>query len=275
MNLITKGADIKRSVIPPPKSHPNYPVFGTSLIAKVTKKLLHHLNLGQLAGPYKLNKLPKFKYRIHTSPISAKLKSSGKAMMIVDESAPLGASINSAINDADKFVIYTSFFQLCYLLSKIGNRGWIWVVDAVDAYYRIPINEKFYHLFGIIWLNRLLIYKCLSFGLSTAPSIYNKFADLILWACTYWNDKAFEHDEFFYILHYLDDFFRGSKYKNKALTQMNFLIKLFELLNIPTNPSKVVGPTQQADILGWACKTIPTVQIGLAEKKRLKYLIFF
>ena len=262
-------------MVPPPHSHPNYPVFGTSLIAKVTAKLLHHLNLGQMAGPYKLSKLPKFPYRIHTSPISAKLKSSGKAMMLVDASAPLGASINSAIKDEDKFVIYTSFFQLCYLLKKIGNRGWIWVVDAVDAYYRIPINKKYYHLFGIIWLNRLLIYKCLSFGLSTAPSIYNKFADLILWACTYWNERAFKHDNFFYIMHYLDDFFGGSKYKNIALTQMNFLIKLFELLNIPTNPSKVVGPSQAADILGWACRTIPYVQIGLAEKKRIKYLIFF
>ena len=133
--------------------------------------MLHHLDLGQLRGAYNLDDLPKFKYPIHVSPISAKLKSSGKAMMLVDESAPKGDSINSAIRPEDKYVTYTSFVQLCELLKRIGKRGWIWVIDAVDAYYRIPIQERFQHLFGIIWLNKLLIYKCLSFGLSTAPSI--------------------------------------------------------------------------------------------------------
>ena len=147
MDIITKGANIKRSEKPPSKPHPNYPIHDKKLIEKVTKKLLHHLELGQLRGPYNPHKnAPKYKYKIHTSPISAKLKASGKAMMLVDESAPLGDSINSEIDDDDKFVVYTSFKQLCELLKRIGNRGWIWVVDAVDAYYRIPIEERFQHL---------------------------------------------------------------------------------------------------------------------------------
>ena len=193
-------------------------------------------------------------------------------MALIDESAPRGASINSEIKDEDKFVIFTSFKQLCYLLKKIGNRGWIWVVDAVDAYYRVPIQERFQHLFGIEWLNRLLIFKCLSFGLSTAPAIYNRFADIIMWACKYWKKNKFKHNDFFHILHYLDDFFGGHKSKSIAHHQKEFLVQLFEYLNILTNPKKVVGPTQLADILGWSCKTNPTVQIGLAESKRLKYI---
>ena len=195
-------------------------------------------------------------------------------MMLVNESAPLNDSINSAILDQNKFVIYTSFFQLCQLLKRIGNRGWIWVVDAVDAYYRIPIQERFQHLFGIIWLGKLLIYKCLSFGLASAPSIYNKFADLILWTCTYWARNKFANKNFFNILHYLDDFFGGSHSKHIAQNQMNFLTFIFDYLNVPTNPSKVVGPSQTADILGWCCTTTPIVQIGLAERKRLKYISF-
>ena len=269
LEIVTKGADIKRSEIPPTTSHSNYPIKDKTLIEKVTKKFLHHLELGQMRDDS-----PTYKYPIHTSPISVKLKPSGKAMMLVDESAPLGDSINSAILDEDKYVIYTSFLQLCILLKRIGNRGWIWVVDAVDAYYRIPIQHRFQHLFGVIWLNKLIIYKCLSFGLATAPSIYNRFADLLLWSCTYWAKNSFKQSNFFNILHYLDDFFGGSKSKNIANKQMQFLITIFEFLNIPTNPSKVVGPTQLADILGWACTTVPRVRIGLAERKRIKYVTF-
>lgn len=195
-------------------------------------------------------------------------------MMIVNESAPLGDSINSSIDPEDKHVFYTDFKSLCELLKRIGDNGWLWVIDAVDAYYRIPIQKRFQHLFGIIWLNKLLIYKCLSFGLSTAPSIYNKFADLILWTCTYWRKKTFKCNGKFNILHYLDDFFGGHQSYQRANAQKEFLIAMFKYLNIPTNPKKVVGPTQIADILGWSCRTFPTVQIGLAESKRVKYMAF-
>lgn len=76
------------------------------------------------------------------------------------------------------------------------------------------------------------------------------------------------------MLHYLDDFFGGHSNFKIASKQMKFVIWIFEYLNIPTNPSKVVGPTHCADILGWSCRTLPRVQIGLAERKRIKYLAF-
>ena len=113
MNIITKGADIRRTELPPPISHPNYDIDDVALIEKVTKKLLHHLDLGQFRGPYTDENKPKYKYRIHTSPIACKTKASGKAMAIINESAPLGASINSEIKPEDKYVIFTSFKQLC------------------------------------------------------------------------------------------------------------------------------------------------------------------
>ena len=40
IDLVTIGADIKRSEIPPPKSNPNYPINGDLLLEKVTEKLL-------------------------------------------------------------------------------------------------------------------------------------------------------------------------------------------------------------------------------------------
>ena len=98
MNLITKGADIKRTPKPPKNSHPNYPIKDKSLIEQITKKILHHLELGQFRGPYWLHQYPQSKYKIHTSPVSVKRKPSGKGLLLVDESQPIGDSINSAIS---------------------------------------------------------------------------------------------------------------------------------------------------------------------------------
>ena len=276
MDIVTIGADIKRNTTPPPISNKNYPIHDHKLILKVTEKLLKHLKSGHFRGPYALDELPILFDTIHTSPIAAKFKSSGKVMILVDASAPKSHNINSEIPQHFKSTKYSSFDDLCYLLIRIGPYGWIWVVDAVDAYYRIPIHKKFQHLFGINWLGKILIYKCLSFGLSTAPSIYNRFADLLVWACTYYKRKEFldKNYNIFNILHYLDDFYGGHKNKKVCLNQMNFLIKLMKDLNIPTNDKKVVGPTQCADILGWTCKTVPVLQIGLKESKRVKYSNF-
>ena len=275
MNLVTIGADIKRSTKPPPISNPNYPINNPLLTIKVTQKFLKHLNDGHFRGPYKLDELPSLFDKIHTSPIAAKFKNTGKVMILVDASAPKNHNINSEILQIHKTTKYSTFQHLCWLLIRIGPYGWIWVVDAVDAYYRIPIQKKFQHLFGIFWLGRILIYKCLSFGLSTAPSIYNQFADLLVWACIYYKRKEFldKNTKLFNILHYLDDFFGGHKNKKVALAQMKFLVNLMKLLNIPTNNSKVVGPSQSADILGWSCKTVPRLLIGLKEIKRIKYSI--
>ena len=277
MHTIKNGANIKRSPIPPKFSCKNYPLpKNKSILNLVTKKFLHHLQLGQIKGPYNLHSLPTFAYRIHTSPIAIKLKASGKPMILIDESAPILDSINSHINQQDKRVTYSSLLDLCLLIKRVGLKGWLWVIDAVDAYYRIPIQAKFHHLFGIIWLNKLLIFKCLSFGLATAPSIYNRFADQMLWACTYHRADIFKHKNtnLFNILHYLDDFYGGSHSKSTAFEQMSYLKRLFVFLNIPTNDKKCIGPSQSIVILGWLCSTYPKLQISLSEKKCIKYSNF-
>ena len=136
IKLITQGADIKRTPKPPPKAHPNYPVKDKSLIEKVTTKFLKHIHLGQIDGPYDTKNQPKFDYPIHTSPISVKLKSSGKAMMLIDESAPLEHSINSEIKPEDKRVLYTTFLELCKLLKRVGPKGWLWALQHDVVQFR-------------------------------------------------------------------------------------------------------------------------------------------
>ena len=192
-------------------------------------------------------------------------------------SAPLNHSINSQIDEHKKRVKYLSFLQLCTLIYKIGNDGYLWTIDAEDAYYRIPINKKFHHLLAIKWRNKYLIFKCLPFGLSTAPSIYNKFADGLKWACDFHKPNLFINtkNKTSYVEHYLDDFVGGSDNFNIANKQMNYLSYLFEFLNLPTSKRKCVGPFKTIDVLGWNFNTSPTMTIAITEKKRLKYLKYF
>ena len=89
-------------------------------------------------------------------------------MLVIDENAQLTHSLNLEIKPEHKRVIYATFLQLCKLQKCISKKGWIQVIDAIDAYYCIPILKQYYHLFRVIWLNSLLIFKYLSFGLSTS-----------------------------------------------------------------------------------------------------------
>jgi len=189
-------------------------------------------------------------------------------------SAPLDHSINSEIVENEKRVTYISFIQLCSLIYNIGVEGYLWTIDAEDAYYRIPINKKYYHLLAIKWRNKYLIFKCLPFGLATAPKIYNKFADGLKWSCDYHKTNLFYNkvSKSSNVEHYLDDYVGGANNKTTAQKQMDYLSNLFKYLNIPTSERKCKGPFKTIDVLGWTFSTITILTISLTLNKRNKYL---
>ena len=191
-------------------------------------------------------------------------------------SSPLNHSINSEIPEEYKRVTYLSFVQLCNLIYNIGINGYIWTIDAEDAYYRIPVNKKYYHLLGIKWRNKYIFFKCLPFGLSTAPSIYNQFADGLKWACEHHYPNTFysKITNSFNIDHYLDDFVGGNSNFDISKKQMSILENIFKYLNIPTSKRKCIGPFQTIDVLGYTFSTLILITIAIQEKKRIKYLKF-
>ena len=209
---------------------------------------------------------------LHFSPVYGFLKASGKPVFIIDLSAPKDNSINSFIPLINKKTTYPLFFDVCDLALRVGNNGWFWTADALDAYWKIPINKKFKHLFAIKWRNKILIFNCLTFGLASAPAIYNKFIKLFLAICNHNHFNLFNCKQGNLILQYLDDFFGGHLNKNIAQFQKDFLLKKFDLLNLPTSPKKCKGPSQTITILGWFISSIPILTITLAGKKREKYL---
>ncbi|MGB0405602.1 MAG: hypothetical protein ACPGDB_05415, partial [Fusobacterium sp.] len=94
--------------------------------------------------------------------------------------------------------------------------------------WKIPIQKKFQKLFAIKWLGKTLIFKCLSFGLASAPAIYNKFIKLFIALCNYHHFDKFTLNNNKLILQYLDDFFGGHPDRQTAEYQKQFLLEKFE-----------------------------------------------
>ena len=263
MMIASKGADICRSTKLPPESRDNKPI-DKDIEIHFTKKLIGHIKKGQIDGPFTADELP---FEVFLSPIYGDRKRSGKIRLIINLSAPWGNSVNSAISDENSTVEYPSFRQLCELVRNVGVNGYLWSIDAKDAYYSVPIQPRFYPLFAVKWLNKYLIFKCLTFGLRSAPKIYNDFADAIMYTVIHLFKTLFIICGIIYILHYLDDFFGGAKKYKVALAQFKALFNLFDKLGIPTSMEKCVSPCRIIVLLGWKFSTLNQLTVTLTSKK--------
>ena len=263
ISLATEGADICRSTKLPPRSQAN-PKIDKEIEFHVTKKLIEHIKQGQIEGPFSKEELP---YKVFVSPIYGDRKPSGKIRIIINLSAPLGDSVNSGISDENSTVHYPKFKDICQLVRNVGVNGYLWSIDAKDAYYSVPIHRKFYPLFAVKWLNKYLIFKCLTFGLRSAPKIYNSFADAIMYTAIFLFKSVFVMGSFTLLLHYLDDYLGGTKLYPNAMKQFDGLFNLFAKLGIPTSLDKCVKPCRDIILLGWRFCTLNKLTVSLTEKK--------
>ena len=71
--------------------------------------------------------------------------------------------------------------------------------DIKDAFQNIPVAPHQQWLLGFEWENQYYKEACLSFGLSTAPFLFNLFAEAFHWII-----ETYLHWD--RLLHYLNDF---------------------------------------------------------------------
>ena len=111
--------------------------------------------------------------------------------MIVELSAPNGASVNDVIGADVCSLTYASVDKAVSIIQHLGQRTQLVKMDFKDAYRIIPVHHQDHHLLGIQWDN-------LPFGLRSAPKVFTAFADLVAW--------AIHCRGVCWLLHYLDDF---------------------------------------------------------------------
>ena len=250
----------------------------------ITEWIARGVTSGFILGPFKAGKSP-FP-NLHCSPLFAVPKPNGDWRPIHHLSYPkdpeYGISINAILDPALKEVHYTSFYDVLRLVDNVGKGGYLWLVDAKDAYYRVPIAEKFYKYMGIEWLGHNFVFTSLQMGLGTACQLYTKFADAVEYIIFNNRWQADKSQDLFVcpvtgaklIWHYLDDFFGGASNYLDALDQFEEVYHWMSALGIPTTAKKVIAPAQIQKILGFVYSTIDmTVSVPYGKIVRLQSLV--
>ena len=148
------------------------------------------------------------------------------------------------MTDGDRAVKYITFLSIVNWIID-NNINYIWCMDMMDAYYRVPIATKYIRYMGIKVCDYIIFYTCLVFGLASACSIYTQFAECVVWIISHANPLLFFSNLQCLLLSYLDDFLGGSSTLSDAKLQFIHTLSWIRRLGIPTQDSKTTHPCQK------------------------------
>ena len=189
-----------------------------------------------------------------------------------------GHSFNDCIPQDEKTVAYITILDVCRLIVDCDMK-WLWCLDALEAYYRVPIAARFIAKMGVKICGMLFFFTCLVMGQATACRLYTEFADAVCWIIANdkkelfkWRDRnaAPSSPEKDMILHYIDDFFGGHQQKRAARKQFNAVKEWWVKLGIPTQDRKCTPPTQLLKYLGFLFNARNRT-LAVPNKKLAKY----
>ena len=223
-----------------------------------------------MAGPFDLDY--KFKFgKLFVAPLFVVPKPNGTWRPIVHlsyKSHNKLFSINDCLCEYMKTVQYVSFKEVVQLVNNAGPGAYIFLVDAQDAYYRVPVRKQDWKYMGIKWAKKYWIFRSLQMGCSSSPKIYTEFADAVEYICVNKNRDIFILNNIQQLRHYIDDFFGAYPTMKGALKMFKIVYQTFEELGIPTRPAKCFYPATTRKILGWVYDTILRVA-GVPNDKRV------
>ena len=223
-----------------------------------------------IAGPFDLNY--KFPFgNLVLAPIFVVPKPNGTYRPVVHLSHrkyPFLYSVNDLLCEYMKTVQYIRFREVVNLVNNAGLGAFLFLIDAKDAYYRVPIASKDWKYMGLKWAEKLWVFRSLQMGCSSSPRIYTIFADAVEYICVKKDKKNSFYNGMQQLRHYIDDFFAACPTQKGAWELFRNVFNTFEELGIPTNVDKCKYPWTKREILGWLYNTILRV-VGLPENKRL------
>ena len=239
-----------------PTPHPNL----------VSEYLQREAALGRMmiVGPDRENQLQ----RLQISPLGLipKKNKPNKWRLIVDLSAPKGASVNDGIDTVSSSISYATVDHLASLVLGLGRGSYLVKADIKEAYRMVPVHPRDRWLLGVKWEGIIYVDKVLPFGLRSAPKIFSAIADAAQWIMI---KKGLTS-----LLHYLDDFILVAPSESAARESKQILLSTWELLGIPSEPSKLEGPATCLTFLGIEIDTVALEMRLPADKLgRLKSIL--
>ena len=247
----------------------------------ITEWVVKGVNRGYIAGPFILDF--KFPFKLHTSPLFVVPKPKLDEWRTISHASYRGKrwgfSVNDLIRPEEKKVQYVSVKEIVRMIKAAGKNAWIWVVDAEDAYYRLPVHQSQYKYLGLKWLRRYWVFLSTQMGIASAPRAYTRFADAVEYIIVNNNREiAFAKDhesnkQIQLLRHYLDDFFGAHQDKQHATRMFNATKDWFDRLNIPTREDKCKEPTQSKKIIG-GCYDTRSQSVKISQRLRHKALVY-
>ena len=228
---------------------------------------------GFISGPFDLNY--KFRFgKLFLAPVFVVPKPNGTWRPIVHLSYRKWQAqycVNDLLCEYMKTVQYIRFKEVVNLVNNAGPGAFIFLIDAQDAYYRVPTHPDDWKFMGIKWARKLWVFRSLQMGCASSPKIYTDFADAVEYICVKRNkDTAFKNG-IQQLRHYIDDFFGACATKEEADKLYKSVFNIFEELGIPTRLDKCFAPFTNHKILGWLYDTIARC-VGMVHAKRIELL---
>ena len=228
---------------------------------------------GFISGPFDLDY--KFKFgKLFLAPVFVVPKPNGTWRPIVHLSYRkwyAKYAINELLFDYMKTVKYIRFREVVNLVNNAGPGAFIFLIDAQDAYYRVPTHPDDWQYMGIKWAKKLWVFRSLQMGCSSSPKIYTEFADAVEYICVNRNKEIAFLNGIQQLRHYIDDFFGACSSQKQAEKLYKSVIQTFEDLGIPTRPHKCFPPWIEHKILGWLYNTVKRT-VGMVNEKRIELL---
>ena len=219
--------------------------------------------LGRVFGPLGLADYPSvMRNRFGVIPKSGK---PGKWRLIVDMSYPALASVNDGISRELTGMVYSSVVDAAQLLVNLGRGSLMAKIDVASAYRIIPVHPEDRYLLGMSWNNQLYVDMQLPFGLSSAPILFNAYADGLEWILRSRGITS--------MLHYLDDFLvLGAPRSDDCGRALEVVKSSCDELGVPLAEDKVVGPVPVIQFLGFILDS-EKMEVRLPEDKLTSLLL--
>ena len=204
-----------------------------------------------LSEELKLNRLVRLsgaeatKAGVHCSPIGIipKKNKPGKWRLIVDLSAPEGASINDGVDKEACSLSYTSVDRIARRVARLGRGTELAKMDVKQAYRMIPVHPSDRRLLGMQWREVIYVDKALPFGLGSAPILFSAVADALQW--------MMQARGVAFVDHYIDDFITlGAPRSEECAKNMQTMLQVCREAGVPFEESKSEGPSSVLTFLG-------------------------
>ena len=245
LDMLVEGVRIGRPEATEVIVSPNWPSaieHGT----KVSEVVSTDLRMGRLHGPF--SNPPYQAYII--SPLGAiKKKDSEKIRLIHDLSYPARGSVNALIDPTEFSLKYASIDDAVAHCNNFSDHPpFLAKLDLQDAFKFIRIHPEDWHLMGFSWpdgggSSRFFFSKVLSFGLRSAPALFDVFASALLQFMIHNGAPST-------IVRYVDDFLIVAPDVGSCQEGLTIMLETCARAGFPVQPSKVTAPATEVKFLG-------------------------